>query len=100
MRPSEELILHVPDWDFDWQEIYWYSEPKVLPKGTRLRIDMWFDNSPEEAERWGFNPDRTVIFGPQSTDEMLMGFISYVYNDEEASRPRVAGGATETTGGE
>ena len=32
---TEELILHVPDWDFDWQEIYWYSEPKVLPKGTQ-----------------------------------------------------------------
>ena len=99
---SEELILHVPDWDFDWQEIYWYDEPKVLPKGTRLRIDMWFDNSPEEAERWGFNPDRDVVFGPMSTDEMLMGFISCVYSDEDAQAPRptAATRATATGGGE
>lgn len=80
---KEEELLHVPDYDFDWQEIYWYRTPKVLPAGTRLKIDMWFDNSPEEAERWGFNADRDVTFGPESTDEMLMGFISYVYNDEK-----------------
>ena len=81
----EELLLHVPNYEFDWQEIYWYATPKVLPTGTRLRIDMWFDNSPEEAERWGFNADRAVTFGPESTDEMLMGFISFVYNDEQAT---------------
>ena len=96
---SEEQILHVPDWDFDWQEIYWYSEPKVLPKGSRLRIDMWFDNSPEEAERWGFNPDRDVVFGPMSTDEMLMGFISCVYSDGEPPTRQGRGRATETTAG-
>ena len=97
---GEEQILHVPDWDFDWQEIYWYSEPKVLPKGSRLRIDMWFDNSPEEAERWGFNPDRDVVFGPMSTDEMLMGFISCVYTDGEPPKGRGPGRAAETAGGE
>ncbi len=81
---EQETLLHVPDYEFDWQEIYWYKNPKVLPAGTRLEIHMWFDNSPEEAERLGFNPNRPVDFGPASTDEMLMGFISYVYNDEEA----------------
>ncbi len=96
---TEELILHVPDWDFDWQEIYWYGEPKTLPKGTRLRIDMWFDNSAEEAERWGFDSTRDVVFGPQSTDEMLMGFISCVYGDEEMLFPGIPAPA-ETTGGE
>ena len=80
---EQEELLHVPNYDFDWQEIYWYATPKVLPAGTKLQIDMWFDNSPEEAERWGFNPNRTVTFGPESTDEMLMGFISFVYNDED-----------------
>ncbi|MDX1384070.1 MAG: hypothetical protein R3190_10535, partial [Thermoanaerobaculia bacterium] len=33
----EEELLHVPDYDFDWQEIYWYAQPKVLPAGTRLK---------------------------------------------------------------
>jgi hypothetical protein len=81
----QETLLHVPDYDFDWQEIYWYETPRVLPAGTRLTIDMWFDNSPEEAERWGFDPDRTVAFGSESTDEMLMGFLSFVYNDEQVN---------------
>ena len=41
-----------------------------------------------------------MVFGSESTDEMLMGFISFVYNDEEATRPAPAGRATETAGGE
>ena len=89
---SEELLLHVPDWNFDWQEIYWYAEPKVLPAGTRLQIDMWYDNSPQEAARWGFNADRTVTFGHESSDEMLAGFFSFVYNDEEPPQAQAAGG--------
>ena len=83
---EEELLLHVPDYDFDWQEIYWYETPKVLPAGTKLTIDMWFDNSVEESARWGFDPHRAVTFGPESTDEMLMGFISFVYNDERITQ--------------
>jgi mono/diheme cytochrome c family protein len=97
---EREEILHVPGYDFDWQEIYWYSTPKTLPAGSMLRIDMWFDNSPEEAERWGFDADRTVTFGPESTDEMLMGFISFVYDDEEVAPDDHGGVATADVGSE
>ena len=46
----EELLLDVPRYDQSWQIIYKYKEPKLLPKGTRLEVSLWYDNT---AERGG-----------------------------------------------
>ena len=51
----EELLLDVPHYDQGWQETYKYSEPKLLPEGTRIDISFWYDNSPERAARSDFD---------------------------------------------
>lgn len=38
-------LLHIDDWQFDWQDGYRYSEPVRLPAGTLLRAQFTFDNS-------------------------------------------------------
>jgi hypothetical protein len=40
---------------------------------VRLRCDAWYDNSPNNPR----NPDPSaeVIYGEQSTDEMMVGFF-------------------------
>jgi len=66
---STEPLIWIRDWDFYWQENYVYSEPIRLPKGTRIELDCWFDNS----DRNSLNPNRppqTVSWGDFSTDEM------------------------------
>ncbi|MFP6583411.1 MAG: alkyl hydroperoxide reductase [Candidatus Hydrogenedentota bacterium] len=77
---SQEVVLDVPQYDFNWQTSYKYAEPKILPKGTSLEVAMTWDNSPENET----NPDptQTVTFGQPTTDEMMFGFVSYAYVDE------------------
>jgi hypothetical protein len=69
----KEILLSVPHYDFNWQSVYRLREPKSLPMGTEVRCEAHYDNSAENPS----NPDptRTVTWGEQSWDEMLIGFI-------------------------
>ncbi|MBO60690.1 MAG: hypothetical protein CMO63_01785 [Verrucomicrobiales bacterium] len=62
-------LIHIPDWDFTWQEEYNYSEFVSLPKGTRLDTTIVWDNSEDNPSN-PHNPPRRVRWGLQSTDEM------------------------------
>lgn len=72
---TNEVLLNVPAYFFDWQALYRLKEPKTVPAGTRLRIEGTFDNSIQNK----FNPDPniTVRFGEQSWEEMFIGYINY-----------------------
>ena len=72
---TEEVLLSVPNYDFNWQTTYLLTEPKVLPAGTRVVHRTWWDNSTQNPA----NPDptREVRWGLQSWDEMLYGAIDY-----------------------
>ena len=59
-----------------WQVTYKYKEPKVLPKGTRIDFDFWFDNSPEKALLLDFHSNQFVGHGPKTNDEMSLGFMT------------------------
>ena len=78
----EELLLDVPSYDQGWQITYKYKEPKLLPKGTRIDVDFWYDNTPERGSRRSFNSNRFVGHGPRTDDEMSLGFIGYAEIDE------------------
>lgn len=72
---SRETLLSVPRYDFHWQTLYRFAQPKVLPAGTRLVCSGTFDNSPQNRD----NPDptATVFFGEQTFDEMFIGYINF-----------------------
>ena len=78
----EEVLLDVPRYDQAWQVTYKYKEPKLLPKGTRIDVDFWYDNTAERGARKGFDPNRFVGYGPRTDDEMSLGFIGYAEVDE------------------
>jgi peroxiredoxin len=71
----DEVLLSVPRYDFNWQSTYRLLEPKPLPRGTVIHCEAHFDNSAENPS----NPDpsRTVTWGEQSWDEMMIGFLDY-----------------------
>ncbi len=73
---TREILLDVPNYDFNWQLTYTLAEPKLLPKGTWLHAIAHFDNSAENAA----NPDPTkvVTFGEQTWEEMMFGFYSTI----------------------
>ena len=76
---TQEVLLDVPNYDFNWQTNYIYNEPKVLPPGTRLKVQMWYDNSEARAAYTGIDPSRTVGYGQPTTDEMMLGWIDYTW---------------------
>lgn len=68
-----ETLLVVPHYDYDWQLSYYLDRPLKLPKGSVIECTAHFDNSPNNPK----NPDpsKTVRFGPQSWDEMMIGYF-------------------------
>jgi mono/diheme cytochrome c family protein len=82
---TEEVLLDVPNYDQGWQVTYTYKEPKLLPKGTRIDVNFWYDNTAERGAQKGFNPSTFVGYGPRTDDEMQLGFIGYAEVDEEMS---------------
>ena len=87
VRPdgSSEVILSVPNYDFNWQRTYQFVQPKSVPAGSRLVHTTWYDNS--AANPGNPDPERTVPWGLQSWDEMLYGAFSYTYVGETAEAP-------------
>lgn len=83
----EELLLDVPRWDQGWQVTYKYREPKLLPKGTRIDVHWWFDNTAARAARYNLNPDRAVGDGPRTYDEMQRGFFTYAELESDTVPP-------------
>ena len=81
---TQEVLLDVPKYDQSWQVTYKYREPKLLPKGTRLEVDFWYDNTEERGVRRAFNSDRAIGFGARSNDEMSLGFLSYIELDDKS----------------
>jgi len=73
----EEVLLSVPRYDFNWQTYYWYEEPVSVPKGTQIRSVAHWDNSRNNL----YNPDPSaeVRFGLQTADEMMLGWMNYVW---------------------
>jgi thiol-disulfide isomerase/thioredoxin len=68
-------LLDVPHYDFNWQLVYRLAEPLTLPAGSSIKATAWFDNSTGNPA----NPDptKTVRWGPQTTDEMMLGYVEY-----------------------
>ena len=72
-----ETLLTVPRWDFNWQSVYQFKEPVKMPKGTRIHSIAHWDNSRNNL----LNPDpsKDVRFGLQTWEEMMVGWVAYVW---------------------
>ncbi len=79
----KEPLLSVPRWDFNWQNVYQLSEPLKLPKGAKLHAVAHWDNSVNNP----YNPDpsKSVNFGLQTWDEMMVGWVAFVWERPETA---------------
>ena len=71
-----QVLLNVPNYDFNWQLFYYPREPITLPRGTRVDVVAHYDNS--AANRANPDPRLTVRFGETSNDEMMFGTFEFV----------------------
>jgi hypothetical protein len=87
---TQEVLLDVPRYDFNWQTAYNYPEsaPKRVPAGTEVEFIATWDNSANNPN----NPDPTIEirFGEPTTAEMMFGFLTYA--DAEAGYVPQGGG--------
>jgi peroxiredoxin len=95
-----EVILDVPRYEFDWQNLYVLDQPKPMPEGTILHTEARFDNSADNPN----NPDpsRAVTFGEQTRDEMHVGYLNFNLADQDLTlgiptSKRLATGQYEVT---
>jgi len=88
---GREILLDVPKYDFNWQLRYTLAEPKRLPSGTVIECTAHFDNSEDNVA----NPDPsdTVRWGPQTWDEMMIGFFGAVSVTDDAHLATKSDGA-------
>jgi hypothetical protein len=77
-------ILNVPHYNWHWQLWYNLANPIELPKGTKIECTAHFDNSADNPE----NPDptKTVIWGQQSFDEMMVCFFNVAFPAELSAK--------------
>jgi copper type II ascorbate-dependent monooxygenase-like protein len=84
-----EILIDVPNYSFSWQTVYYLKKPIALPKGTRIVVTAYFDNSTKNK----YNPDpaQTVRFGEPTYDDMMIGWINYVVDKEHLNETAVTG---------
>jgi hypothetical protein len=71
VRPdgTQEVLLYVPKYDFNWQLNYQFREPIRIAKGSRLMVTFTYDNSTRNQ----FNPDPSIAvrWGDRTEEEMM-----------------------------
>jgi hypothetical protein len=74
-------IIHIDDWDFNWQGFYTPVNPVALPGGSTVVVTTWYDNSTNNPK----NPNDPIIavrWGERTVDEMCLAFIGVILDNE------------------
>jgi Tfp pilus assembly protein PilF len=66
---TRTTLIHIPNWNLNWQAVYRYEQPVLLPKGTTVSLQYVYDNSDENPLNPN-QPPKRVRAGNRSSDEM------------------------------
>jgi hypothetical protein len=79
VKPGNDTVplVNIPQWDFKWQGQYTFRQPIVLPEGTVVRAEAFYNNTSSNIN--APNPSLDVWAGEASDDEMLQVYFSYLY---------------------
>jgi hypothetical protein len=80
---KRKTLLAVPRWDFNWQNVYRFHEPVKVPRGSKLHAIAHWDNSRNNPLNPA--PEKKVRFGLQTWDEMMVGWVCYVWERPETA---------------
>jgi Copper type II ascorbate-dependent monooxygenase, C-terminal domain len=78
---KEQMLLHLPAWDFHWQDVYYLVHPISVGPGDTIRVTCAYDNSPAAQPVVGTKQlvPRYVVWGEGTTDEMCLGVLDVAY---------------------
>jgi tetratricopeptide (TPR) repeat protein len=75
-----ETLIHIPDWNLNWQAVYRYAQPVRLPKGTTISMKFVYDNSDDNVRNPNHPPQR-VVAGNRAVDEMAHLWLQVLPED-------------------
>ncbi|SPF50601.1 conserved exported hypothetical protein [Candidatus Sulfopaludibacter sp. SbA4] len=85
-----EILLAVPQYNFDWQLQYRFQDPVLMEKGSRMVVTFHYDNSPNN--RANPDPAKAVRWGDRSEDEMM---VTWTETLDVPPSPSSGGGAKD-----
>jgi len=70
-------LLHIPRWNFHWQDAYFLEHPVDANVGDTIRVSCKFDNSAvkQPLVNGKLLKPRYVLWGEGTTDEMCLGLL-------------------------
>lgn len=80
----EEVILDVPNYDFNWQIQYELETPLKIPAGSKITNVAIYDNSPNN--RWNPAPEKPVYWAQQSWDEMYQPTTQFSVDSQDLTK--------------
>ena len=84
---TQKALIHIRDWNLNWQAVYRYAQPVRLPKGTTVSMKFVYDNS-EDNVRNPNDPSQRVVAGNRAVDEMAHLWLQVLPRSETAVDPR------------
>jgi len=79
LLPSQDTLplVSVPQYDFEWQDAYFFKKPQVLPVGSRLYGEGFYDNTSNNPNNPN-DPPIQVCAGLNTSDEMFLFYYHYL----------------------
>jgi Flp pilus assembly protein TadD len=78
---ATKTLIHIKHWDLNWQAVYRYAQPVLLPRGTKITMRYTYDNSENNVANPN-HPPRLVSGGNRATDEMAHCWLQVLpHND-------------------
>ena len=72
-----QTLMHIPRWDFHWQDAYYLERPVDVSPGDTIRVSCRYDNSAgrQPVVNGKRLAPRYVLWGEGTTDEMCLGLL-------------------------
>jgi hypothetical protein len=80
---KQKVLLNQPRYDFGWQREYIFKDMLPVPAGSILIAEYVYDNS--DANTANPDPKHNVVFGEQTSEEMLFTFVRFRWKDETST---------------
>ena len=66
---SKKWLVRIPDWDLNWQGVFRYKSPVLIPKDSVVTMRIHYDNSTGNVRNPN-NPPKRVTGGTDAASEM------------------------------
>jgi tetratricopeptide (TPR) repeat protein len=90
---TRKWLIYIREWDFNWQGVFRYARPELLPAGSTITFEFTYDNSADNRHN-PHRPPRRVTYGQHTTDEMAELWLQVVPRNP-ADRARLERSARE-----